>query len=343
MRIAFLTWRDTTHPDGGGSEVYVEEVARRLAARGHDVTSCAPATRGRRREEVRRRRTAACGSAVGSRVYPRALWLAAHRATRVDVVVDVDQRPALRHPAGAPPRRRRAGPPRPPRAVADHLPRSGRPARLVVESRLTPRLYRGVAVPDGLGGIPPRPRRPSGSRRTRDGRPQRPACPRPRPTPVAEPTPVRAGPAGAPQADRARLRGRRRPCGRGPRAPPRRGRRRLVARPSSSAAARRGCRGPGRPSTGTSTTPTRDRLLGAAWVMLLPSVKEGWGLAVTGGRSAGHPDRRLPPGRRRHRVGLDGVTGLLVDDLDGLVDDPVLLRDDVRPRIGWGARRGNGR
>ena len=38
MRVAFLTWRDTTHPDGGGSEVYVEEVARELAARGHDVT-----------------------------------------------------------------------------------------------------------------------------------------------------------------------------------------------------------------------------------------------------------------------------------------------------------------
>jgi glycosyltransferase involved in cell wall biosynthesis len=37
-RITFLVWRDTAHPDGGGSEVYVEHMARWLAARGHDVT-----------------------------------------------------------------------------------------------------------------------------------------------------------------------------------------------------------------------------------------------------------------------------------------------------------------
>ena len=28
LSIAFLTWRDVGHPDGGGSEVYVESVAR---------------------------------------------------------------------------------------------------------------------------------------------------------------------------------------------------------------------------------------------------------------------------------------------------------------------------
>jgi glycosyltransferase involved in cell wall biosynthesis len=38
VRVTFLTWRDTGHPDGGGSELYVEEIARRLAGRGHDVT-----------------------------------------------------------------------------------------------------------------------------------------------------------------------------------------------------------------------------------------------------------------------------------------------------------------
>lgn len=38
MRITFLTWRDTGHPDGGGSELYVEEISRRLAGRGHDIT-----------------------------------------------------------------------------------------------------------------------------------------------------------------------------------------------------------------------------------------------------------------------------------------------------------------
>ena len=39
MRILFLSWRDTGHPDGGGSEEYIEHVAERLAgprSRGHD-------------------------------------------------------------------------------------------------------------------------------------------------------------------------------------------------------------------------------------------------------------------------------------------------------------------
>ena len=38
MRIAFLNWRDTANPEGGGSEVYVHEIARRLVDRGHAVT-----------------------------------------------------------------------------------------------------------------------------------------------------------------------------------------------------------------------------------------------------------------------------------------------------------------
>ena len=38
VRIAILNWRDTANPEGGGSEIYIEEIARRLAARGHAVT-----------------------------------------------------------------------------------------------------------------------------------------------------------------------------------------------------------------------------------------------------------------------------------------------------------------
>ena len=37
MRIAFLSWRDFTHPEGGGAEHYLETVAEHLAARGHEV------------------------------------------------------------------------------------------------------------------------------------------------------------------------------------------------------------------------------------------------------------------------------------------------------------------
>ncbi|MFH0737216.1 MAG: glycosyltransferase family 4 protein [Candidatus Micrarchaeota archaeon] len=38
MRIAFFNWRDIRHPAGGGAEVFVHEILRRLAAKGHKAT-----------------------------------------------------------------------------------------------------------------------------------------------------------------------------------------------------------------------------------------------------------------------------------------------------------------
>lgn len=37
MKILLLCWRDTTHPQGGGSERYLERVAEYLASHGHEV------------------------------------------------------------------------------------------------------------------------------------------------------------------------------------------------------------------------------------------------------------------------------------------------------------------
>lgn len=37
LRILWLNWRDLKHPLAGGAEVYTHEVARRLAARGHEI------------------------------------------------------------------------------------------------------------------------------------------------------------------------------------------------------------------------------------------------------------------------------------------------------------------
>jgi glycosyltransferase involved in cell wall biosynthesis len=87
-RVAILSWRDLTHPDGGGSEVYVESLASGLAERGHQVTLvCArhgDAARLERRDgfEIRR---------MGGRltVYPRALLWAWRQGRRLDVVLDV--------------------------------------------------------------------------------------------------------------------------------------------------------------------------------------------------------------------------------------------------------------
>jgi glycosyltransferase involved in cell wall biosynthesis len=87
--IVFLVWRDTSHPDGGGSEVYVEHMARWLAARGHQVTICCAAHPNAPADEVRdgvrfRRR----GGWLS--VYPRGLaYLLGRAGRRADIVVDV--------------------------------------------------------------------------------------------------------------------------------------------------------------------------------------------------------------------------------------------------------------
>jgi glycosyltransferase involved in cell wall biosynthesis len=88
-RVVFLVWRDTEHPDGGGSEVYVEHMARWLAGCGHQVViHCARhpnAPADELRDGVRFRRR-------GGRltVYPRGLaYLLSPAGRRADVVVDV--------------------------------------------------------------------------------------------------------------------------------------------------------------------------------------------------------------------------------------------------------------
>ena len=43
MRILILTWRDLANPAAGGAEVYTEQVAKRWAAQGHQITLFAAA------------------------------------------------------------------------------------------------------------------------------------------------------------------------------------------------------------------------------------------------------------------------------------------------------------
>lgn len=88
-RIAFLVWRDTTHPEGGGSELFVERVAEQLAEQGWEVTICAAEHANGPRDEVcngvRLRRR-------GGRltVYLHGLVYLGSRAGRhTDIVVDV--------------------------------------------------------------------------------------------------------------------------------------------------------------------------------------------------------------------------------------------------------------
>ncbi|CAN5145869.1 glycosyltransferase family 4 protein [soil metagenome] len=53
LDVVLLNWRDSTHPEGGGAEVYAETVAAGLAARGHRITLFCADHGGAPRDEVR--------------------------------------------------------------------------------------------------------------------------------------------------------------------------------------------------------------------------------------------------------------------------------------------------
>jgi glycosyltransferase involved in cell wall biosynthesis len=85
-RVLCLNWRDTRHPEGGGSERYIEQIAEGLAATGDDVTIvCAEHPRAPRDETVNGVRFRRRGNRLT--VYLRALWYVLR--TRADAVVDV--------------------------------------------------------------------------------------------------------------------------------------------------------------------------------------------------------------------------------------------------------------
>ena len=88
LRVLLLNWRDSGHPEGGGAESFCERVASGLAALGHDVTVRCAGYPGALADEtvdgvayVRR----------GGRftVYPRAALALACRRSAYDVVLDV--------------------------------------------------------------------------------------------------------------------------------------------------------------------------------------------------------------------------------------------------------------
>lgn len=89
LSVVILNWRDTGHPEGGGSERYVETIAAGLAADGHRVTFFCAAYPGAPRRELRAGvRIVRAGGKLT--VYAQALLaLSTGRLGRPDVVVDV--------------------------------------------------------------------------------------------------------------------------------------------------------------------------------------------------------------------------------------------------------------
>lgn len=342
MRITFLSWRDPGHPDGGGSEVYVEEIASRLASRGHAVTiRCARYPGSLQTEERRGVRYQRRGGRLS--VYAWGLLhLLSPTGRRQDVVVDVIN--GL--PFGAVLVRRRGLV-----ALVHHLHREqwrmiypglGGKLGWFIESQLTPHLYRSVphitvsdATRDGLHrlGVP------TGSIAVvRNGRDQG------------------VAPSGATRSPTPRL------CVLS----------RLVPHKQIEHAlevlARLRTEFPelGLDIIGSGwweprlrehslalavddlvtwhghvPEAHRDDLLAQAWLALLPSTMEGWGLAVTEAAAQGTPTLAYRSAGGVNESVLDGHTGALAADLDdmvGLVRE-LLVNEELRTRLSAQARQ----
>ena len=316
MRIAFLTWRDSTHPDGGGSEVFVEEVARELVRRGHAVTMvCARHPGAPRESDLGGVRVLRTGGRLT--VYVHGLFWLATRGRKHDVVVDVIN--GL--PFGTPLVRRRGLV-----ALVHHVHQRqwqiiypGLRGRIgwFVERRVTPRLYRrfphltvSYASLEDLAAMG---------------------------IPRASLTVVRNGvastPAGVARSETPRL------CVLARLVPHKQVEHAfaVVARLRAEVPdlhldvvgdgwwheeleteVRRLGIGDAVTFHGHVSEATRDGLLAEAWLMLLPSVKEGWGLAVLEAAVQGTPTLAYRYAGGVTESVVDGQTGLLADDQEEL-------------------------
>ena len=89
LRILWLNWRDIRHPLAGGAEVYTHEVARRLAAMGHEVvlvTSRAPGLAAE--EEISGYHVVRSGGRLSVYYHAYRLYCKTRDTWRPDVVID---------------------------------------------------------------------------------------------------------------------------------------------------------------------------------------------------------------------------------------------------------------
>ncbi|MCO1656172.1 glycosyltransferase family 4 protein [Pseudonocardia sp. S2-4] len=336
--MLFLNWRDATHPEGGGSERYVHRIAEGLAAAGLRVTLlCAAHDEAPREEWVGGVRVLRRGGRFS--VYPHGLLQLVRLRPRV--VVDVQNGVPFGCPLVA-----RSGVV----VLVHHVHREqwrilfGRVVGAlgwVLESRVAPRLYRrcryvtvSPSTTDELVGL--------GVSRRRitvvpNGREPTPAVtagtdPHPRLVVLGRLVPHKRVEHAIEVVARLRERWphlRLDVVGDGWWAP------RLRERAAELGVADRVR------FHGYVDEQTKHELLAAAWLHLCPSVKEGWGIVVT--EAAGHG---VPTVAYRSAGGVrdsvvDGRTGLLVDDVDGLVSAVERLLGDpsARGALGTAAAR----
>jgi glycosyltransferase involved in cell wall biosynthesis len=337
--VLIFTWRDTTHPQGGGSEVYVEECARRLAREGRRVTIfCADhgqAPRDEVREGVRFVRRGRWWS-----VY---LWAAVYHLRGAfgphDVVIDVQNAIPFFTPLFSG---------RPVVVLVHHVHREqwgmlfGRLVSRVgwwVESRLAPRVYRRcayVAVSSAtkvdlvnLGVDPERIAVVRGGtladlahQSTRSEEPTIAYLGRLVPHKRVELL-FEAAAALRERFPTLRVR--------------------VIGRGGWEGRLRATCEALGLADMvsfeGFVSHSEKLRHLAQAWVVALPSVKEGWGLAVTEAAAMATPSVAFRVGGLQESI-IDGETGLLAGTAPEFVSalEALLSSPPLRERMGQAAR-----
>lgn len=326
MKILFLAWRDLANPLAGGSEVLIDRLATGLIERGHDVTLVAGGPVGERAYRV-----VDAGGRYGQ--YLRAPAIVEREFRDVDLVVDVANGMSYMTPLW----RRR-----PSVCFVNHVHTDQwrlwfNPAVAAVgrtlEHSLTPRLYRNrlfIAVSPSTA-------------EALEGIGVDPSCIRIVPNGVdlvapaaaksAEPLFVTLGRLVPhkridmllPIWDRVRdeVGGRLVVVGDGPE----------LGRLQSLA-------GPGVEFAGHVTEADKQRLLAQAWLLVHPSMLEGWGLVITEAAAAGTPSLAFNAPGVRDSI-AHGESGVLATDEDDLAAQWIDLATDWRRRneLALGARR----
>lgn len=342
MRIAFLSWRDSTHPEGGGAEHYAERVCEGLGGLGHEVTLFCAAHPGAPTDEQRSGyRVHRAGGRFS--VYPAALR-AMRAAERHDGPFDIVADTQNGVPFWAPLVTKA-----PVVVLVHHVHREQWPvvfgplvARLgwAVESRVVPRVYRNspyvaVSTPtrDELVDLGVEPERISIIHNGTD-------------TPRALDVPRSAAPTMV-------VLGRLVPHKRVEHAIDVAARLRLAHPGLRLRVIGEGwwhdelaehARATGQDDIvdllGFLPEEDKHAELAKAWVALAPSIKEGWGLTVVDAATHGVPTVAYHGTGGLEDSIQDGRTGLLVDDFDGMVEavDAILTDTTTRARLGDQAR-----
>ena len=342
MRLAILSWRDLTHPEGGGAERYAARIGSGLAGRGHQVTMmCADHGQAPRDEVVDGVQIHRRGGRLG--VYAagvREMRRLERRDGRFDVVVDVQNGVPFFSPLAT-----RS----PVVCLVHHVHKEQWPvvfgpltsrAGWFVESRVAPRVYRGhqyVAVSartkDELAGLGVDPDRIA---IIHNGTEPALMVTTPR---AAQPTLVVLGRLVPhkrvehavdlvglllPTFPELRLR--------------------IMGDGWWADKVRAHTERLGLTATvdqlGFVDEETKHRELAGAWVALAPSVKEGWGISVVEAASHGVPTVAYHGAGGLSESIEDGVTGLLAGTFDDLTRHVARLlgNPELRDRLGSQAR-----